>query len=249
MKASLLVIVTFWFCGSILAQQALPAGTVLPLALNTSLDTSKVRTGQPIKATVMQDVKTGSLQIPARSKVIGSVVEASPARAGHSQLVIRFDTLSIGKRRIALTTDLRAMASMMEVHDAQLPASGPDRGTSDNAWTTTQVGGEVVYRGGGSLSNGLLTVGRPAPNGVLAQTRAPLRSKCRAEAGDNGHEQSLWVFSSDACGLYGMPEISLTHSGRTEPIGQIVLTSAHGNVNLRSGSGLLLRVISSQPGN
>jgi hypothetical protein len=173
------------------------------------------------------------------------VLEVVPATTkGSAKLVMRFDTLAIGKHRVPITTNLRAMASMMDVYEAQIPANGPDRGTSENAWTTTQVGGEVVYRGGGPVANGLRTVGQPVPNGVQARTTTRPGSKCRADVGDNGQPQALWVFSSDACGLYGIPDTSLVHSGRTQPIGQIVLASEHGDINVRSGSGLLLRVIS-----
>lgn len=49
---------------------------------------------------------------------------------------LRFDTLAIGKQRLAMTTSLRALATMMDVSEAHVPESGPDRRTSENEWTT-----------------------------------------------------------------------------------------------------------------
>jgi len=131
---------------------------------------------------------------------------------------------------------------MMAVHEAQLPEIGPDRGTSQNAWTTDQIGGDVVYRGGGPVANGLLTVGEPTANGVLAQVSSQPRGKCRGEIRDEAGLPALWVFSSGACGTYDLPHIAITHAGRTNPLGLVTLTSDKGDINIRAGSGALLRV-------
>jgi hypothetical protein len=134
----------------------------------------------------------------------------------------------------------------MEVWDAQLPQTGPDRGTSENAWTTNQIGGEVVYRGGGPVADGLQPVGVPTYGGVLVHVSAKLGTKCRGEIEGNDRLQALWVFSSDACGVYGFPDLEIVHAGRTNPIGEITLASDKGNMNLRAGSGMLLRVNKTQ---
>jgi hypothetical protein len=226
------------------AQNTIPAGTIVPVALNSSLNSRKVKPGQVITARVMQDVplSPGST-IHAGAKVIGRVIDVKPANGGTgAQVSFRFDTLVVSKRRIPIITNLRALASMMAVEAAQLPESGPDRGTSQNAWTTDQIGGEVVYRGGGPVADGLRSVGEPTYGGVLVHVSAKPGSPCRGEIEGNDRLQALWVFSSDACGVYDFADLAIVHAGRTDPVGEITLASDKGEVNIRAGSGMLLRV-------
>jgi hypothetical protein len=226
------------------AQNTIPAGTIVPVALNSSLNSRKVKPGQVITARVMQDVplSPGST-IHAGAKVIGRVIDVKPASGGTgAQVSFRFDTLVVSKRRIPIITNVRALASMMAVEAAQLPESGPDRGTSQNAWTTDQIGGEVVYRGGGPVADGLRSVGEPTYGGVLVHVSAKPGSPCRGEIEGNDRLQALWVFSSDACGVYDFADLAIVHAGRTDPVGEIRLASDKGEVNVRAGSGMLLRV-------
>lgn len=227
----------------LLAQSAIPAGTILPLQLNSTVRSDRSRAGDEVSARVMQDVPlSGGSKIPAGSKVVGHVVSAIPARNGSgAELRLQFDTLVHGKQRSKITTNLRALATMMDVSEAQVPESGPDRGTSEYSWTTDQIGGEVDSRGGGAIVHAA-EIGHSVPNGVLARVSSAPGAKCRGEVDGNDRSQALWVFSSDACGLYDFPGVILSHAGRTDPIGQITLVSSTGNVNIRAGSGMLLRV-------
>jgi hypothetical protein len=225
------------------AQNTIPAGTILPVALNSSLNSRKVKPGQVITARVMQDVPLPGSTIHAGAKVIGRVIDVKPANGGSgAQISFRFDTLVVSKRRIPITTNLRAGASMMAVEAAQLPESGPDRGTSQNAWTTDQIGGEVVYRGGGPVADGLRPVGEPTYGGVLVHVSAKPGTPCRGEIEGNDRLQALWVFSSDACGVYDFADLKIVRAGRSNPVGEITLASDRGDVNVRAGSGMLLRV-------
>jgi len=231
------------FSAHLFAQVTIPPGTILPVALKSSLNSRKARVGQVITARVMQDVPLPQETIRAGSKVIGHITNVKPAdTTSGAQLSFRFDSLVTGKQRVQITTNLRALASMMAVEQAQLPESGPDRGTSQNAWTTDQIGGEVVYRGGGPVANGLMPVGEPTTDGVLVHTSAKPGSKCRGDVDGNDRLQATWVFSSDACGVYDIPNLVIAHAGRTDPIGEITLASDKDDVNVRAGSGMLLRV-------
>ncbi|MGA8867358.1 MAG: hypothetical protein WB510_10345 [Candidatus Sulfotelmatobacter sp.] len=225
------------------AQTAIPSGTILPLRLNSSLNSRKSKPGQVVTARLMQDVPLPSGErIRAGAKVIGRVREVSRQNGGGTTISLQFDTLQISKRTIPITANLRALASMMEVEEAQLPATGPDRGTSENSWITQQIGGDIVYRGGGPVANGSGVVGTPTADGVLVQIVSQPGTKCRGDFDGNDHPQALWLFSSDACGTYGFADLTILHAGRSNPVGLITLASGTGDFDVRSGSGLLLRV-------
>jgi hypothetical protein len=228
--------------------QQIPAGTALPVMLSSTLDAKKDKPGRKISARVMQEVRLpNGTSIPAGARVVGHIlhVNAPTANSG-SRLVVKFDQLSSRGHPVPLTTSLRAVASMTEVFEAQLPTSTFDEyGTSIADWTTVQVGGDAVYRGAGQvISPDNRVVGSATVGGdVTAKLTAVPDRGCRGAIDSNEPEQSLWVFSTTACGTYGFPELKIVHAGRTDPVGEIVLESP-GNVHVRGGSGLLLRVIS-----
>ena len=229
------------------AQAAVPTGTVLPVSLNTSISSARSKPEQVIKAKITQDVPLGKRsRIRAGTEVIGHVVDVIPAsRDTRAKIVIRFDTLRLARRVIPVKTNARALASLLEVEDAQTPKSS-DEATPATSWTTVQVGGEVVYRGGGHVMDGETVVGEPVYDGVMSRVRANPCGKCPGSLSGNDQPQALWVFSSDACGAYGFPGLAITHAGRNNPVGEIVLTSNNDrNLNIRSGSGMLLRVTAS----
>jgi len=93
---------------------------------------------------------------------------------------------------------------------------------------------------------GETVVGEPVYNGVLSRPRANPSGSCPGSIAGNDRPQALWVFSSDACGVYDIPHLKIEHAGKTNPIGEIVLTSNDGALNLPSGSGMLLRVTATE---
>jgi hypothetical protein len=225
-------------------QNTVPPGTVLPLQLYSNLNSAKSKPGQIIKARIMQDVPLPQRSlIHAGAKVVGRVVTVRAANHGlPAAIALSFESLNFAHKSIPISASLRALASTMEVEDAQIPPSGPDRGTPW-AWSTRiLIGGEVAYGEGGPVVRGTQAVGQALASGVLVPVRANLRSGCRGELAGNREKQALWVFSSDACGVYGFNDIEIAHAGRTSPFGQITLTSRRGNLTISSGSGMLLRI-------
>jgi len=230
-------------------QSTVPPGTVLPLQLNSSFNSLKSKPGQIVKARIMQDVPlTGRTHIRAGAKVVGHVEMVRAAtNARPAQITLRFETLNFGHQSIPISTSIRALASMMDVEDAQIPPSGPDRGTPW-AWSTrTLIGGEVAYGEGGPVARGTQIVGRALASGVLVPVQASSGAGCHGEIAGNSQPQAFWVFSSDACGVYGLANVRIEHAGQTPPLGQITLTSKHGNVEISAGSGMLLRVNEANP--
>ena len=225
------------------ASSTIPAGTVLPVRLNASLDLRKAKPGQAITASIMQDVPVPAGKIRAGTKVVGQILEVTPSAGGNrGQVRLRFDTVRLKQKEVRVSTSLRALASMLEVEEAQIPTSGADRGTPW-AWTTRNlIGGEVAYGQGGPVAQGDTNVGEALMGGVLAPVRANTSRGCRAEINENDNPQALWVFSSDACGVYGIEGLEIANTGRAVPAGEITLEFSRQNAKVRGGSGMLLLV-------
>jgi hypothetical protein len=221
----------------------IPPGTILPIRLG-SLSSEKSKPGDAIKARIMQDVPLGNgSKLRAGAKVFGRIIAVTPATmATKATLTLKFDTVVQGKDSAPVLTNLRAMASTLEVEFAQTPTTGPGESDVYDWLPTVQVGGEVVYGKGGEVYRGDRVVGRATYDGVLAQVNPNGDANCRGSIDGNDRPQAFWVFSSDACGVYGFPYLMISHSGRTDPRGEITLVSALGAVKIRSGSGMLLRV-------
>ena len=219
------------------AQNAIQPGDVLPLRLDTGLNAAHIKPGKVIRATVMQSIPGTTIHRGAH--VLGNVVSVTPTR-----LELRFDTLVTKQSRIPLAANLRALGSPLEVDQAQMPENGGDRGLpSVLDQTTRRIGGEQVYRGGGHVARGITTVGEPTADGALGRLNA--NPPCQGTIAGNDRPQALWIFSTDACGLYGFDDLTVEHFGRTDPVGTIVLASKTGKINIRTGSAFLLRVLNS----
>jgi hypothetical protein len=222
-------------------------GTILPVILRTTIAADKVKQGQTIRAQIAQEVPLAGATIPKGSKVEGQVVEVVPAgNGGSARVSIRFDKVYSRGQMIAVTTDLRALAGFMDVQETALPDETPGEGDVARWGTTTQIGGESVYGAGGpvmSADDTSLVVGKAVSDGVLVEVRRKEGTKCRGAIKENHNPQAMWVFSSDACGVYGISNVSIEHAGRTEPVGTIVLEMQGRNTRVRSASGMLLRVI------
>src|SRR5271154_577 len=242
-------------CATVLFQPAsagdgsitVPSGTILPVRLNSTLSSAKSKPGQIITGRIMQDVPLSSgAKITAGSKVIGHIVEVSPASTGtQARISLQFDKLVSAHQTISISTNLRAITSFTGVAEAQIPTNSGAFGDNNYALPTEQVGGDVAYGFDGEVTTAINAddvVGKLLKDGVLGQVRAQEGTKCRGVIDGNDSPQALWVFSSDACGVYRMSHISLVHAGRTDPVSVIVLASDQNNLKIAAGAGLLLRV-------
>ncbi len=221
----------------------IPAGTILPVRL-PSISSQRIKKGDTIKGEIAQDVPLpGGAKIHRGVTVLGTVVSTTSAGSGAgATLAIKFDALLQHGKSTPIRASLRALASPLEVEFAQIPTSGPGESDVYDWLTTVQVGGDVVYGKQGPVVGDSGTVGKSTFDGVLVQVVANSHNGCRGAVAGNDRAQALWVFSSDACGVYGFPGLAIRHAGRTTPSGEIVLESAKGPVRIRSGSGALLRV-------
>ena len=219
------------------AQEPLPPGTLLPVSLSHGLNAQKLHPGQTFHARLMQSVP--GTQVHRGAKVVGRVVAVNAAKNAPS-LEIRFEAVESHGQRIPIRAGLRAVASPLAVTNAQMPEDMSSRGLTPETWTTQQIGGDQVYRGGGPVAQGNEVVGKPVAYGVVGHPQSELGEPCRAEVADNSRPQALWLFSVNACGVYGFPNLTMEHGGRSS--GTIVLTSSESNLKLGGGTGMLLRV-------
>lgn len=225
--------------------QQIPAGTLFPVMLDDTLDSSESQPGKQISAKLMQEVPLpdGS-KVKRESKIFGKVVAGSSANAGHkAQISVRFDRIEIEKRSVAVNVGLRALASMEAVAAATQPTNANSGlGTSSWDWNMVQVGGQAAFNGQRIVKSQTgQVVGRiPEPGAVLA---IPMANPARGCPGPvaNTAEQAFWVFSTDACGVYGDRELTLTSGIGGTGSGQIALTATK-KVVLLKGSGWLLQV-------
>ena len=243
-------------CGGCLAsgplsrgQNLFPPGTILPVRLDHSISSKSAKPGQTFTLRVMQNVPLPDRgRLRAGAHVIGHIIDVSaPNGSGASgasgaRISLKIDSVTVSRRTIPLRASLRAIASAMDVEDAQDPVEGSDRGTPPSAYTTIQVGGDVVYRGGGHVERYGVIVGEPVADGVLVRLSANPEGQCRGDVDGNSWPQALWIFSSDACGVYGYHGVQIVDAGRTDPDGTIVIAADHGQFEIRGGSGMLLRV-------
>jgi hypothetical protein len=224
----------------------IPTGTVLPVRLNHGFSSKSARAGEVITGRIMQDVPLPhGGKVREGTKIAGTILQVSPAGAGaKAQIAFRFDHLEIAHRGISIVVNLRAMASFMEVGFAYTPETTPGFG-DPYVWSTThQIGGDVKYGVGGPVTDQFSqTVGQGTFEGVLVHLRARPGTACRGAMEGEDRLQALWVFSSDACGVYGMAGVKIVQAGRTEPIGEIVLAAESGELRVHSRTGMLLRVI------
>lgn len=224
----------------------IPAGTILPIRLNHALSSRNSKPGERVTARIMQEVPlpTGE-SIPEGAKLLGTLVSVEQATNGSGgKISIRFGTLEFRRRVIPIVVNLRALAGFMEIQSAQTPEFSPGFGTPYVWANTRQIGGDEVYGVGGPVTNqNDERVGKGVYGGVLVHVRAQPESQCRGALDSEDRLQALWVFSSDACGVYGIPGVKIVHAGRTEPLGEITLLADQHELLIRGSSGMLLRVV------
>jgi len=225
----------------------IPAGTILPVRLNSTVSSAKSKPGQVISGRIMQDVPLSSgTRIKEGSKVAGRIVEVTPARPGErARLSLRFDKLIFSHKTVSISTNLRAIAGFMRINEAQTPTSGPSESDVYRWLTTEQIGGDIAYGEGGPVTthnDPNDVVGKKVNGGVLGQLRANGVANCRGATDGNESPQAIWVFSSDACGVYGIEHIRIVSSGRSGVPGLIVFGSDKQNLKIPGGAGMLLRI-------
>jgi hypothetical protein len=228
-------------------ENKIPRGTILPVVLRNSFELDRCKPGELLRGQIAQEVPLpNGATIRRGSQIEGRIVEVTPAGGGTAgKVAMQFDRLNVKGKWIPVVTNLRAIAGFMTVIEAGVPDEAPGEGAPHDWLPTTQIGGDSVYGMWGpvmSWNDASEVVGKSVGDGVLARPRSKEGAECRGELEGNDNPQALWVFSTDACGVYGIEHLNIVHAGRTDPVGKIVLASETRNVKLKNGDGLLLRV-------
>jgi hypothetical protein len=245
-KASTLGLALVLMSASVASAQEVPAGTVLPVMLNTTLDSATSKSGQRVTGKLKQSVQLPSKEsIPAGAKIYGEVVAAEPpSNAGPARIVVKFDRVVAAGKEFRIAAGLRALASMQDVFEAQLPVGTfDDFGTSPSDWTTVQIGGAAVYHGDGTVRQAMEIIGHTAELGTAVGSLQPdIARGCPAQPEFDAQQQALWLFSPWACGVYGFEDLSIARHKSAGAEGTVELTSSR-RIKIGAGSGWLLQVV------
>jgi hypothetical protein len=221
--------------------QLIPAGTILPVSLNSALRSDRTGSGTTITATVMQDVPLGMGKTLRRgSKVTGHIIEAINSGRGsdESSISFQFDDVRFDNLTVPITASLRAVASTTAVFAA---ASQPT--SIEYADNQVQIGSDQIsYGSDGPVMVGSQVVGRYTSQGVLAYADQDSGGPYHGTADSNALPQAFWLFSVNARGTYGFGDLTILLSGPTAPVGEVTLNSNRKSVKVGKGSAMLLRV-------
>jgi len=227
---------------------SVPASTAIPVTFTMALDSGKVKVNDPVRAQTMQVVLLpDGEQIPRGSVVVGHIVDSRPfhldetpyARQQSSVLSIQFDQIDVGGRSIPVRLKVRAMANVMEVDKAMSPTRLDE---TDAFGTMILIGGDHYQPMDHKVrSTKGDVVAYKRNQGVFAHlvaNESAQNQKCDATQS----EQSIAVFSANACGLYGFSDYALSGDG-SDASGAIMLESGHSTVKLYAHSAALLETL------
>lgn len=228
--------------------QPIPVGTVIPVMLRSGLNAEKDKAGKRLTGRVMQEISLpDGEKLKEGSTIRGHVVSVDKQGPSGSVITLQFDAIEDSKNTISITASLLAAASMAEVAAAQTPIDSASNIEPTSQWVTRQVGGDIVNRGRGKVATakGAIVGKWLQGSGVVIKLTPNPEAGCPIGPGYD-RDQAAWIFSSSACGLYGLNNMKIQNSGSTQSIGVIALASTK-KVDVRSGSGWLLMVVAAAP--
>ena len=220
----------------------LPAQTTIPVIFTHTENAAKVKAGDVVTAKTMQVVVLpNGDQLPKGSMLIGHIVEAHPfkfddtpyAAQQASYLSIKIDQVVSKSGPTSVVTSVRALADPISSEEALTP-HGIDE--TDHPGTVTLIGGAHYSPIDKHVTYGVDddVVAYNKKQGVFAHL-LPGGASCPGTQ----TEQSIGVFSPDACGLYGFGSVHLSEDTAS---GTFRLASTHRTVVLYAGSAALLQV-------
>jgi hypothetical protein len=235
--------------------QPFPPSTTLPVVFTTSVTAGQARPGDPVRAKTIEAVFLPNGHVlPIGTSLTGHVVASAPfafdptpyAVQKPSVLSVRFDNIAKAGTTLPVTLAIRALAGPVASHEAEIPHN-----LDEIDWSNTHVllGGDSIS----PLEKTVLSptgaiVGYNRKQGVFAHLLAApsINSNSDLRCDATATEQSVGIFSPNACGVYGLNTVSLANNGNDggNENGVFVLESRQQRVQLYAGTTALLEVIS-----
>jgi hypothetical protein len=222
--------------------QVLPQSTAIPVRFEHSIDTKKAKVGDVVTAKTIQAVALpGGKSIAKGALLAGHVValdafhfDQTPyAHQKPSMLSIHFDKLQTGDAAISVNLSVRAIASTIDSREAAYP-HGIDE--TDHVGTITLIGGTEF-----SPLDKMIQSQEGDAIGYNRRTGVFARLIPSGPCNGTNTEQSIAIFSPDACGAYGFGGDYLADNGR-DGSGTFTLALRGHSVKLYAGSTALLQV-------
>jgi hypothetical protein len=214
----------------------LPGETAIPVIFTHTVDSGKAKAGDAVTAKTMQVVLLpNGEQLAKGTLVTGHVVEARPFKFDETPYAAQQPSyLSIQIDHVAnepVATSVRALANAPSAQEALTPRRIDE---TDSPGTMVMVGGAHYSPIAKRVTYGPYDdiVGYNKKQGVFAHL-LPGGAGCEGTQ----TEQSVAIFSPDACGLYGFVSEHLSAKG-----GAFRLESTHRTVTILAGSAALLQV-------
>jgi hypothetical protein len=230
--------------------QVLPADTAIPISFVHSVDAKKAKIGDPVMARTIQVIPLpGGNSIPKGTPVTGHVVAVEPfqfdptpyAHQKPSLISIHFDQLQLGSAVMPVNLSVRAIASTIDSREAARPHYLDE---TDRVGTITLIGGteftpfdKMIQSDGGD------GIGYIRKGGVFAKLIGSGSSGLGPSIHCRGTEaeQSVAIFSPDACGAYGFDGDYMAENGQ-DGSGTFTLAVRGRSEKLYAGSTALLQI-------
>jgi hypothetical protein len=200
---------------------------VIPVQLTKTIDAKKVKTGDPIVATVTMDMttSTGEVLVPKDTKVMGHITEAQARtkEQKESQVGIAFDRAVLKGGEMTLPMSIQAVIAP--------PSNNANNGgDSDQAASAPSTGGSAASPASGrNTSAGQTQAAGTSPS-------APPSEGASGSEGGGAHPP----INGKTQGVVGISNLKL-EPGQSPAQGS-VLSSEKNNVKVESGTMLLLKV-------
>jgi hypothetical protein len=238
---------------------ALPDGSVLHSVLSRKVDARKSKPGDPIEAKTTQDIKQdGKVVVAKGSRLLGHITEAQTRANGGAEtsLGFVFDTLvTRDGRRVPINGTLQAIAapaaSAMAASNDDLFASSSAAGSAAGRGTLGAPVAPAAPAGGGLLGGTVNTVSNTTAG--LGSTAGGVVSTATQTTGSLGANTAGSALNANGVlntGSQGVVNLEGLHLAQASATGEgaaagSVLTSAGKNINLNSGTQMLIRLDSS----